>query len=213
MPTSSANHDALVARLRSGDDTVLADLFSLYRERLWRMVHFRMDRRLAGRVDPDDIIQEAYLAAAQRLEHFRANSGLTAFGWLRAVAHQTLIDVHRRHLGAEMREAGREVAIDHCYATTSASLVLQLAGSMTSPSRAAMRAEISAQLEQAIEGMDALDREVLALRHYEELTNSEVAEALGIEANAASVRYFRALKRLKTILSKMSAFEDEAPHG
>ncbi len=205
--------DQLLVRLRAAEQDALAELFDLYRERLWRMVNFRMDGRLRGRVDPDDVLQEAYVDALKRLKHFGTNTKLTPFGWLRAIVHQTLLDVHRRHIEAAMRNPGKEVAIDQCYSTTSTALVVQLAGHLPSPSGVAMRGEALSQLEQAIGAMDPLDREVLALRHFEELSNSEVAEVLRIQVKAASIRYIRALQRLKAILVQMAAFSGDTRHG
>ncbi|MGA2059889.1 MAG: sigma-70 family RNA polymerase sigma factor [Thermoguttaceae bacterium] len=195
-------------RLKRGDVEALAALFSEHRERLWRMVGFRMDRRLLGRVDPDDVLQEAYLAAAQRIEHYGNDSSLSPFVWLRMVLMQTLIDIHRHHLGAQIRDANREaVFIGHQYPqTTSASLAAQFAGKFTSPSQAAVREETLLRVEQAVAEMDPLDQEVLALRHFEELTNSEVAEVLGIQQKAASIRYVRAIKRLRAVLAQMPGF-------
>jgi RNA polymerase sigma-70 factor (ECF subfamily) len=163
-----------------------------------------MDRRLLGRVDADDVLQEAYLVAAGRLQHYRDESSSSPFIWLRMLVLQTLTDVHRHHLGAQMRDADREVDLRGCrYPTsTTASLAALLAGDLTSPSQAAAREETLERMEQVIAAMDRLDREVLALRHFEELGNSEVAEVLGIQQKAASIRYIRALKRLRAILSR-----------
>lgn len=209
MTSSDGLSDELVSRLLEGNEEVLADLFSAHRDRLWRMVNFRLDRRLAGRVDADDILQEAYLAASQRIGHYLKNPTNSFFVWLRLITRQTLVDVHRRHLGAKMRNAGRETANRPGYPmATSISLVAQLLGSMTSPSQAAVKAEMTRQLEVAIEEMDPIDREVLALRHFEELTNSEVAEWLDIQQKAASIRYVRAVTRLKDILARVPGFFD-----
>lgn len=200
----------LLRRVKEGDQQALADLFSLNRDRLWRIVNFRLDSRLLGRVDADDILQEAYLAAAQRIEHYLDDSTQTFFIWLRLIANQTLIDVHRRHLGAKMRDASREMSIHAHYAqATSMSIASQLLGNFTSPSQVAMRDEVAAQLDKAIESMEPIDREVLALRHFEELSNSEVAEVLGIQQKAASIRYVRALKRLKEVVNKIPGFDDD----
>jgi len=195
----------LARRLKCGDREALAALFSEHRERLWRMIHFRMDRRLLGRVDADDVLQDAFLAAADRLPHYRDESSYSPFVWLRMVVLQTLTDMHRHHLGAQMRDVDREVDLrcGHYPLSTTASLAALLVGNLTSPSQAAARAEILDQVERVIAAMDPLDREVLALRHFEELGNSEVAEVLGIQQKAASIRYVRALKRLRGILSQM----------
>ncbi len=126
---------------------------------------------------------------------------------------QTLTDVHRHHLGTQMRDAGREVGRPGWgYAqSTSASLAAQFVGHFTSPSQAAARAEMLGQVEQAVAAMEPLDQEVLALRHFEELTNSETAEVLGIKPKAASIRYVRAVKRLRGVLSEMPGFFEERP--
>lgn len=209
MDPTDPNAD-LLRRVRDGDQHALAELFSLYRDRLWQVINFRLDARLRNRVDADDVVQEAYLAAAQRIEHYLDDSTQTFFIWLRLIAKQTLIDIHRRHLGAQMRDASRDMSIHaHFAQATSMSIASQLLGSFTSPSQVAMRDEAAKQLDQAIETMEPIDREVLALRHFEELTNSEVAEVLEIQQKAASIRYRRALKRLKDVLAKLPGFEGE----
>lgn len=199
------------------DARALGELFAQHRQRLWRMVRFRMDGRLAGRVDPDDVLQEAYMAALSRLDHYARKQFSSAFLWLRMVVQQTLIDVHRRHVGAAMRDAGREVAIQagqHAHAqATSVSLAIHLVGDLTSPSQAAERGETFAAVERAISAMDQADQEIIALRHFEELDNAEVAELLHIQPKAASIRYFRALRRLKDALAKFPGLFGERPHG
>jgi RNA polymerase sigma-70 factor (ECF subfamily) len=133
------------------------------------------------------------------------------------VVSQTMIDVHRRHLGAQMRNASREISMNRPAYTqaTSVCLAAQLLGAITSPSQAVVKAEMTQQLEAALETMDPIDQEVLALRHFEELTNSEVAESLGIQQKAASIRYVRAVARLKDVLKKVPGFFDSrgSSHG
>ena len=203
--------DELLDRLREGDETALADLFSQHRERLWRMVNFRLDQRLCGRVDADDVLQEAYLNAAQRINHYLNNTSMSFFVWLRQIVLQTMIDLHRQHLGAQMRDAAREVSLHRggYPQATSVSLAAHLLGNLTSPSQAAMREEVSRQLESSLESMSTIDREVLALRHFEQLTNGEVAEVLDIQQKAASIRYVRAIARLKDILVQIPGFFDD----
>ena len=188
----------------------LGALFHSQRQRLLRLIGFRMSPLLRGRVDAEDVLQEAFIAATQRLHHFAAAPSVALFVWVRSVVLQTLTDVHRHHLGVQKRDPKREVRLgDRAYTqTTSASIILQLEGDLTSPSQAAARADAHGLALRAIEQMDATDREVLALRHFEELTNKEVADVLRIEQKAASIRYVRALKRLKALLADVSEFRE-----
>ena len=200
----------LVNQVIQGDESALAKLFTRHRDRLWRMVTFRMDPRLHGRVDADDVLQEAWLNAVQRIDHFLRDASRSIFVWFRIIVNQTLVDIHRRHLGTKKRDASRDYSIDSGWsaASTSVSLSFHLLGHLTSPSRAALRAELTEQLDAALAGMSEIDREVLALRHFEELTNRETAQALDISEQAASVRYMRALGRLKHIITAIPGFSD-----
>lgn len=211
MDDSTDREQALHARLVAGDEGALGELFDIHRERLWRMVQFRMDRRLAARVDADDILQESFVNAAARVQHYLEDPSRSLFVWFRLIVAQTLVDVYRRHIGAEMRDAGREVSLQAMRypQATSVSLAAELLGSITSPSQAAHRAEVSDQLSEALKSMSDLDQEVIALRHFEDLTNSEVSEVLGIQPTAASNRYVRALTRLKEVLSQFPEFRDQ----
>ena len=202
---------SLDQRLREGDTQALAELFTRERERLWRGIQFRMADALRGRLEPDDVLQEAFLAASRRLGHYAQSPAASPFLWLRMIVNQTLVDLYRQHLGAQCRDAGREIRIEGAAfaSATSVSVAVQLAGWFTSPSGAAQRADVLGLVQSAIEQMDPMDREVLALRHFEELSNREVAETLGIEQKAASIRYVRALRRLKEILAEVPGLEQE----
>lgn len=191
--------EELEQRLRAGDDAVLGQLLERFRERLQRMVHFRLDPRLVGRLDAEDVLQEAYIEAEKRLQAFR-DDDKPFLVWIRLMTQQTMIDLHRRHLGAAMRSAGREVK-----APRSGTLSGFFVGHFTSPSQAALREELRQKVENALDSMDEIDREVLLLRHFEELSNKEAAAVLGIQENAASNRYVRALVRLKGILGDLGA--------
>jgi len=212
MTESQSEVDGLLDRLRHGDKQALATLYSRHRDRLWNLVNLRLDRRLIGRLDADDVLQEAYLDAAERIGHYINDHSGSFFVWLRLIVIQTLVNVHRRHLGAQMRDAKREVSIHavHHQKAASTSLALQLLGHLTSPSRAAMRDEAASKLEEAVDGMEPIDRDVLTLRHFEQLTNNEVAEVLGIQKKAASIRYIRALQRLKGVLTSMPEFSEDS---
>jgi RNA polymerase sigma-70 factor (ECF subfamily) len=207
---TSESEDALTQRASNGDAAAMAELFDLFRPRLWRLVNFRMDGRLQGRVDPDDVLQEAWLSAAARAEHLQRESDGSRFIWFRMIVSQTLIDVHRRHLQSERRDATRETRALSGWdpGSTSFSLAEHLLGGLTSPSQALLRAEVSAQLDVALKTLSELDQEVLALRHFEELSNTETAEVLQLTEQAASIRYVRALARLKDILQRLPGFEE-----
>ena len=209
---SESQEDAeLIDRVVQGDEEALAVLFSSHRDRLWRMVSFRMDPRLHGRVDADDVLQEAWLAAVQRIDHFLADASRSIFVWFRLITSQTLIDIHRRHLGTQKRNAAMEFSINKGWSaeSTSFSLSFHLLGHLTSPSQAALREELSQQLKQALSSMNEIDREVLALRHFEQLSNRETAQILGISDQASSDRYMRALARLKNVLTALPGFMDQ----
>lgn len=196
-------------QVRLGDRSALAGLYSLHRDRLRRWVELHLDPRLRSRLSPSDVIQEVYLAAEQRLEHFRERSEMPFSVWVRLLAGQRLVEVHRRHLGAEARDAGRDRPLGEAGpAASAANIAAHLAGDLTSPSQAAVREEVHEQLIRALESMEPLDREVLALRHYDELSNDEVARLLGISKGTASKRYVRALARLRTILEAIPGLLD-----
>jgi RNA polymerase sigma-70 factor, ECF subfamily len=169
-----------------------------------------MDVRLQGRVDPSDVVQDVCLEAWQHLGSYVSQPNAPFFLWLRAVAGHKLGDLHRHHLGARMRDARREVSLYQgaLPGATSAALAAQLLGHLTRPSEAAVRAERKVQLQTALNAMDPIDREVLALRHFEQLTVSEAAAVLGIKEKAAGMRYVRALRRLKKILTSLGGLRE-----
>lgn len=204
----TASENDLLLRAKGGDQLALAELFAGYRDRLRKMVRLRLDRRMAGRVDTSDVLQDAYLDVARRFPEYVAHEKVPFYLWVRTLTGQRLIDLHRHHLGARMRDAGQEVSLYRGALPTasSASLAQQLLAGLTSPTQAAIRAEMQLKLQEALNSMDAMDREVVVLRHFEELNNVETAEVLGIEQAAASKRYVRAIRRLKAILEAVPGF-------
>ncbi len=191
--------DELVDRLRSGGEEAVAELFARYRDKLLRMVALRLDARLLSKVDCDDILQEAYVTAARRIGDYLDRPSVPVFVWLRQVTTQVLIDTHRRYLGAQKRDVRQEVTRRRVEGQGSSSVCLvgHLADSLTSPSQCAVRQELLADMRAALDQLGEIDREVLVLRHLEELSNNEVAEILAIDKYAASKRYLRALARLR----------------
>jgi RNA polymerase sigma-70 factor, ECF subfamily len=199
----------LLQQAAAGDQQAMSVLFSAYRERLKRMVHLRLSRRLQGRVDDSDVLQEAFLEAAKRLEEYAREPILPFFLWLRHLTGLKLVEVHRRHLGTQLRDADREVTLHRgrLPLADSASLAAQLLGTLTSPSQAVVKAEMRLIVQEALNGMDPVDREILALKHFEQFSTSEIAQILGLSKAGAGSRYLRAIKRLREVLSQIPGIE------
>jgi RNA polymerase sigma-70 factor, ECF subfamily len=193
---------AMLRRAQSGDPRALEQVLTRYRGRLKRMVKLRLDPRVQGRVDPSDVVQEAYLEVSLKLGDYLIEPKIPFFLWLRLMTGQKLALEHRKHLGVQARNAAREVSLHHgAYPeASSAALAARLLGRISTPSKAAMRADLRVRIQEALNRMEALDREVLALRHFEQLSNAETALVLGIKETAACNRYVRALERLRMIL-------------
>jgi RNA polymerase sigma-70 factor (ECF subfamily) len=205
MENCSPASEDLNERARAGDREARSALFAQHRERLRRMVEMRLDARLRARLDASDVVQDAYVEVVERLDDYLRDPKLPLLLWLRLVVGERLSKLHRRHLGTQMRDAGREVSLYHgaLPMASSAALAAQLLGKHTSPTQAAVRAERILRMQEALNNLDPMDREILSLRHFEELTAAEAAQVLGIEESAAVKRDFRALKRLKQVLADL----------
>jgi RNA polymerase sigma-70 factor (ECF subfamily) len=192
-------------RAAAGDGDGWRTLIDGCHDRLRRMVALRLDPRLQGRVDPSDVLQEAYLEASAHLADYLRNPTMPFFLWMRLLAGTRLAKLHRRHLGAQRRDVGREVSLYRgaLPEASSAALAAHLLGRDPGPSEAAVRAELKVCLQEALNRLDALDREVLTLRHFEQLTTAETARVLGIGEAAAAKRYIRALTRLRQVLTRL----------
>ena len=207
LATMSESDDdlRLVRRAAEGDAAAAGEALVRHRARLRRMVDARLDRRVRGRVDPSDVLQDGFADALARLPGYLADPKLPLFLWLRLVVGERLAKVHRDHLGARARDAGREVSLYRgpMPAASSAALAAHLLGKETSPTQAAVRAERLVRLQEALNALDPLDREVLSLRHFEELTHAEAARVLDVGEAAAAKRYVRALRRLRDVLNAL----------
>jgi RNA polymerase sigma-70 factor (ECF subfamily) len=202
----------LLDRAAAGDPDACGELFARHRDRLRRLIQYRLDWKLRGRLDPSDVLQETYLDFVRALPSYVEKPHTPFFVWLRFIADRKLLVLHRHHLGTGMRAAGREISLDGrvSVAASSMTLAARIVGKFSTPSQAAMRAELRRIVREALDSMEPLDREVLSLRHFEQLSNSETAAVLGISQTAATNRFVRALDRLRAILEKLRGLIDDA---
>lgn len=199
----------LVEGLRRDGNHALAGFFRGQHAQLYRFVSSRMDNRLAGRVGADDVLQEAFVEAAKRLDRYLEKMDLPPALWLQMIVGQTMINVHRRHLGTKKRDASREVGLGEP-TDTSPHLTREPAvyRPAASPEHAAIQIEQREQLNRALDRLSELDRRVVSLRHFAELSNADIAMLLGISQKAASIRYHRAIAKLRRLVP--SGFRPEA---
>jgi RNA polymerase sigma-70 factor (ECF subfamily) len=187
----------------SGEAAGWNALVGRFHDRLRRMIAVRLDPRLHGRFDPSDVLQETYLDAFSRLPEYLREPKFPFFLWIRYLTGHHLGRIHRDHLGRQIRDAGREVSLYRgaMPEASSAALAAQLLGKECRPSELGAAAERMLRLEEALNRMTPIDREVLSLRHFEHLTRAESAQVLGITEAAVAKRYLRALERLKEVLA------------
>ncbi|MCC7420101.1 MAG: sigma-70 family RNA polymerase sigma factor, partial [Planctomycetaceae bacterium] len=178
-------------------------LMERHREALRQMVQFRMDRAVARRVDASDVVQDVLLEAAQRLGDYLKHPGMPFHLWLRQIAKDRMIDLHRRHREAQRRSVDREQPLAAAgLDQSSIDMASRFIDAELTPAAASIRKELEQRFFDALQQLDEDDREVLVMRHFEQLGNSEVAQALNLSAAAAGMRYLRALRRLKTLLGE-----------
>jgi RNA polymerase sigma-70 factor (ECF subfamily) len=202
--------ERLLQRAAQGDQRAWGELLMRYSRRLHTMIALRLDQRLQGRIDPSDVLQEAFVEASSRFPGYARQPTMPFYLWLRLITGQKIAELFRHHLGAQARDAGREVPLfaGCILETSSTAVVAQLLGREPRPSEAAIHAEWAQRLQEALDSLEPLDREVLALRHFEMLSNTEAAQVLGIQESAASKRYLRALRRLRKVLKSMPGSEE-----
>ena len=208
-PSPDDGEGRLLERIQSGDESAVAELFMNYRPRLKRMVAARMDPRIRGRVDESDVLQEAFLEFSRRAQQQLLNTEMPFFLWTRMVTGQKLLEIHRRHITVQARSVQRETLSKYGPGPSHASLAEHLAGDFSTASRAAQNKETRETVQLILESLSDEDREVLTLRHYEELSNVEVAAIMEVTEATASARYIRALRKLKSELAKSPGFSDQ----
>lgn len=191
----------LLAEARQGDQAAVNRLLERHRESLRRMIQLRMDQAIRRRVDASDIVQEVLIEAHRRLADYLREPAMPFHLWLRQLAQQRVIDAHRRHRRAARRSTDREQPlVVSARDASSQDLLGQLSDHELTPAAATLRAELGARFLAVLDELDEIDREVLVMRHVEQLTNSEVALALGLSEPAAGMRYLRAMRRLRARL-------------
>jgi RNA polymerase sigma-70 factor (ECF subfamily) len=202
----SAETNLLLERARAGDEKALAELFALYRDRLRLAIGLRLDQRLNARIDVSDVVQETYLKAARRFADYLKDPRLPFDLWLRWLAHEKVLALHRQHLYADKRSVQREVPplpVD-----ASSAVVAALMSKEPTPSHAVNGAELAEKLRLALSRLDEDERNLILWRHFEQLQNREVAQVLGVTEAATAKRYLRALERLHGLLLDLGVSKD-----
>lgn len=194
----------LLAEVGRGKTEAVNQLLERHRVALRKLVQLRLDRKIARRIDASDVVQDVLLEANERLQEYIANPQMPFHLWLRHLARDRMIDMHRRHRGAQRRSLDRErsLASPQFSDQSSFDLASQLAASELTPAAASIRRELEQRFLSALDLLDDDDRDILLMRHFEQLGNSEAAEALGLSAAAAGMRHLRALRKLRAILGE-----------
>jgi RNA polymerase sigma-70 factor (ECF subfamily) len=210
MASPDPETEQLLHQAAAGSADACGELLECYRQRLEHMVALRMDRRLAARLDAADVVQDTLAEAVERLPEYLRERPLPFYPWLRQLAWDRLAELHRWHVGARKRTVSRE----ECWQPklpdeSAAQLAERLVGRTTSPSARLVRAEECERVRVALTQLSGPDREVLVLRHLEQLSLAEVAAVLGVAENTAGRRHLRALERLRSLLGKPSGEESQ----
>jgi len=199
MDLDPSGHEELIERARRGDARACEQLLAAHRDRLRRMVAVRLDRRLAARVDPSDVVQEVLVDACAQLSAYLKERPLPFYPWLRQLAWGRLIELYRKHVLAQRRSVTREEA-PALPDESVLELAERLVASGSTPSRRLIRDELRTRVRQALLELAERDREVLVMRHLEQMPMAEIAAVLGVSEGAVKVRHLRALQRLRAVL-------------
>ncbi len=198
----------LLDRVARSDSSAVDALWERHRPALRRMIDLRLDHALARRVDASDVVQDVLLKASQRLEEYLRNPVMPFHLWLRQIARDHVIDAHRRHRQAARRSLDREQSL-HARAgsgnfddRSSLDLAAQVCDQALTPAAEALRRELQSRFDVALSRLEEDDREIVLLRHFEQLSNSEAAKVLGLSEAAAGMRHLRALRRLRAMLGE-----------
>ena len=203
----------LLANAKGGDRAAVNRLLERHRVSLRKLISLRLDRQIARRVDASDVVQDVLLEANTRLQDYLADPRMPFHLWLRQLAQDRMIDLHRRHRGAQRRSLDREqsLAVPQFADRSGFDLMGQLADHELTPAAASIRKELEARFVVALDQLEDEDREIVLMRHFEQLGNSAVAEALGLSAAAAGMRHLRALRKLRAILGERPSLSGSPP--
>ncbi len=202
--------DVLIHSARAGDCDAVNQLLDRHRAAIHRLVEMRLDRKVQQRVDVSDVVQEVLVDASGRLEQYLSDPSMAFHLWLRQIAWDRIIDTYRRHRVSAKRSMDREQPMHSGGVDESTmNLAIQLSDPGLGPVAVATQHEIARRVEAAIDELDDADREVILMRHYEHLSNLEISEVLGLQPPAASMRYLRAVRRLRSVLEKEDEMEPE----
>ncbi|ADG69312.1 RNA polymerase sigma-70 factor [Planctopirus limnophila DSM 3776] len=202
MQENTIQTDALLKNLREGNDKAVNELLERHRTPLRRMIELRLDRQMARRVDASDVVQDVFMEASGRLREYLENPRLPFHVWLRHLARDRMIDLHRRHRGALRRSMDREQALPVSQENSGDQLMDQFKDDELTPAAENIRREFEERFLLALEQLEADDREMILMRHFEQLGNNEVAEILGLTPPAAGMRHLRALRKLRNVLGE-----------
>jgi RNA polymerase sigma-70 factor (ECF subfamily) len=196
----------LLGKAKTGDGAAINQLMDRHRDSLRYLVQMRLDRKIQRRIDVSDVVQEVLVEANRRLMDFIENPSMSFRLWLRQIAKDRIIDAHRRHRGSARRSVDREQVIVNPMPgdVSSVQLASLLSDQQLTPAAQVLQKEMAERVEQAILKLEENDAEIILMRNYEHLTNQEVSQALSITEAAASMRYLRALRRLKAVLQSDS---------
>jgi RNA polymerase sigma-70 factor (ECF subfamily) len=203
MLANSPETQELLDQVRRGEGAALDRLLGAHRDGLRRMIDLRLDPALGRRVDASDIVQDVLLEASRRLQDYLRNPAMPFHLWLRHIAKDHMIDAHRRHRKAQRRSLDREQPVVPAAFADRSSLELaaQFFDQELTPASAAIRRELEQRLHGALASLDEDDRDIILMRHFEQLSNQEVGALLGLTEAAASMRYLRAVRRLRAVLA------------
>jgi RNA polymerase sigma-70 factor (ECF subfamily) len=204
MPPSAPDTDDLLTRTVQGDAAARNQLLARHRDRLRKMVAWRLDRQLSARIDPSDVVQEVLADADRKLPEYLRERPLAFYPWLRQLAEDRLVELHRRHVQAKRRSVSRELPLPE---ESAWELAGRLFARGSNPSSRLRRRELRERIQAALARLGERDREVLILRHLEQLAVRDIAAVLGISEGAVKVRHVRALQRLRALLG--NDFEED----